>query len=72
MHQPGLHEAFEPAGSLAQPIAELGIGLLIGEALHHAGAKSEPRQAQAQIRILGHIVGIPAADFPQYVSAKMI
>ena len=72
VHQPGLHEAFEPAGPLAQPIAELGIGLFVGEALHHAGAKAQPRQAQAQIRILGHIVGIPAADVPQDAGAKMI
>ena len=72
MHQPGLHETFERAGPLAQPIAEPGIGLLKGEAFHHAGAKPEPRQAQTQIRIFGHVMGIPAAGLSQDMGAEMI
>ena len=55
----GLHIAFDPARALAQPVLQLRVGLFERYRVEDNRIHAVAFQAQAQVAILGHIVGVP-------------
>ena len=70
MHPPGDGIAFQPARALLDPGQKPAIGFLVRRGVDQLGPEAMPRQPDAQIGILGHVPGIPAADPFQDVAAK--
>ena len=66
------HPALHPARPLPQPGADMHRRFLIGRGRECHAAMTEPRQANAEIRILGNVPGIPAADLAQHIGTKMV
>ena len=72
MHAPGLDPALHPARALSQPGGEGDRRLLKGHGVETDGAIAEPGQPNAEIGILGDVVGVPGADLAQYLGAEVI
>jgi hypothetical protein len=62
---PGDEVALQPAGALPDPRAHGGRCLLEGGGVHKLRPVARARKAQAKLRILRHVVGVPAADLLQ-------
>ena len=72
MDDVSLHPALQPAGALTSPIAE-GFGSLLPRCGGQGSdAYALPCQPDAEVRILGDIVGIPAAGGFQYPAREMV
>src|ERR1700733_12310997 len=72
MHEPGLHPAFVPAGTLLEPRAKPSGRLLISGRRDRRRTITEPMQPNAEIGVFGHITRVPAADPPQRGGTEMV
>ena len=59
MYEIGLHVALDPARALAQPVLHLRVGLFQRRRVKDDRTHAIAFQAQAQVTILRHIVGVP-------------
>ena len=66
-----LHPAFQPAGALPLPDAEGRRGFFPRRRIQHADMPAAARQADAEVGVLGDVVGIPAADGIEHGARKM-
>ena len=66
-----MHPALEPARALSQPGAEARRRLLIGGGIDDGGAIAEARKPDAEVGVLGDVVGVPAADRAQGRGTEM-
>ena len=69
--QARLDQALQPAGALAEPGTEAGRRLLEGGAGQVVDRVARQREAQAEIRVLGDVVGVPAVQRPHHVGAQV-
>ncbi len=72
VHEIGLHPALQPAGALPLPDAESRRRLLPGRRVQHADVPAGARQADAEVGVLGDVVGIPAADGVEHGAREMV
>src|ERR1700693_4810560 len=68
----GLHPALGPAPPLPQPSVDVRRCLFLRARRQNTDAIAETGEAKAEIAILGHVPGIPAADLAQNLGAKMV
>ncbi len=71
MHQRGLHPALEPAGALIEQSLEGQRGFLEGLRVECLDDVAGAGEAQAEIGVLGDVIGVPESDFTQRLDAKM-
>ena len=67
---PGHQIALDPARPLLDPCQRMAIRLFLGRGGDHLGAKAMPGQTNAKIGILGHAIGIPAANPLKHVATQ--
>ena len=72
VHQVGLHVPLDPARALSQPVLQLRVCLLERRRVEDDRIHAVALQAQAEVAILGHVVGVPTAQGPQGPRAKMV
>ena len=71
MHQRGLHPAFEPAGALIEQGLESQRGFLEGLRVEGFDDVAGAGETQAEIGVLGDVIGVPESDFAERLDAKM-
>jgi hypothetical protein len=71
MHQRGLHPTLEPAGALVEHCLEGLRGFLEGLRVECFDDVAGAGEAQAEIGVLGDVVGVPEPDFAERLDAKM-
>ena len=70
--QMGLDESLDPARTLPDPVPDMGVGLLVGRGIDQPGLVTALVNADAEVAILGHVEGVPAADLPQLGGAEVV
>ncbi len=72
VHERGLQVALDPARPLADEARVLAVGLFERGRRDDADGLAERRRADAEIRVLGHVEGVPAPEPAQRLRAEVV
>ena len=72
MHQPSLDPAFEPTCALPEPSADAAGRFLVSARMNDRGAIAKACEPHAEIRVLGHVIGIRGPYPAQHPSVEMV
>lgn len=62
VHEKGLHVAFDPAGALADPVANAAVGFFVGGGVDGGDTEVAGTGADAKVGVFGDVEGVPAAE----------